>query len=78
MIKFVKNQEAVFIKELSLLIIADLHLGIEKELSQKGILVKPNLIQKLKTIKQKVNPKNLVLIGDIKHQIGIKLTKSFF
>jgi len=54
------------------LVIADLHIGLERELAQAGIHV-PNQIKKMQDridvlIKQ-TKAKTLVILGDIKHQV---------
>lgn len=54
------------------LIIADLHLGVTRELYEKGISipsqVKP-LIEKINKLKKMTKARNLVILGDIKHKI---------
>lgn len=66
------NEPALFINEKKILIITDLHIGIESELSQKGI----NTFSQIKKIKnhffslcKKYKPKEIILLGDIKHNI---------
>lgn len=66
------NQPALFIKEKKILVLADLHIGIESELSEKGV----NAASQIKKITnrfillcKKYKPKEIVLLGDVKHNI---------
>lgn len=55
------------------LIIADLHLGWEINLAQKGIHIPSQttkILQKLLEIVGTTNPKTLVILGDVKHTIA--------
>ncbi|MEM2118190.1 MAG: metallophosphoesterase [Candidatus Bathyarchaeia archaeon] len=55
------------------MVIADLHIGWEMALSEKGIHVPtqtPKLIQKLKNLISAYQPKKLVILGDVKHTIA--------
>ncbi|MHA1265131.1 MAG: metallophosphoesterase [Candidatus Helarchaeota archaeon] len=56
------------------LLIADLHLGIEYTLTEKGIdipteLQTNRLIGRLKRIIKRTNPSKLIILGDIKHSV---------
>jgi putative SbcD/Mre11-related phosphoesterase len=66
------NEPALFINEKKILVLADLHIGIESELNEKGI----NAASQIKKITnhfillcKKYKPKEIVLLGDIKHNI---------
>ncbi|MEM7825728.1 MAG: metallophosphoesterase [Candidatus Aenigmatarchaeota archaeon] len=71
-IRFVKEFPALFIKEEKILVIADLHLGLEHELFKAGIFI-PSQAEKfknsidflIKTTKAKI----IVILGDIKHKV---------
>ena len=68
----VPNESALFIAEKKILLIADLHIGIEKELREKGLNVASQtnlMIDKLKKICKKYKPKEIIILGDIKHNI---------
>ncbi len=55
------------------LVIADLHIGWEMALLQKGIHVPtqtPRLLQKLKQIITTQRPEELVILGDVKHTVA--------
>ncbi|MEM3703653.1 MAG: metallophosphoesterase, partial [Candidatus Bathyarchaeia archaeon] len=60
-------------KEKRVLVVADLHIGWEIALSEKGIHVPtqtPKLLQKLKTLIGVYKPKTLLIIGDVKHTVA--------
>lgn len=71
-INFLVNKPAAFIKEEKALVIAELHLGLEHELFNKGIVIPPQreVFQKLieKNLKQS-KARTLIIIGDIKHKV---------
>jgi len=72
MVFILKNRPIAFVKELSLLAITDLHLGIEFELRKKGInvgLQSEKFLKILEEAKQETNAKRIVFIGDIKHKV---------
>jgi len=55
------------------IVIADLHIGWEMALSEKGIHVPtqtPKLLQKLKNIISTYKPEKLLVLGDVKHTIA--------
>jgi putative SbcD/Mre11-related phosphoesterase len=59
------------------LVIADLHIGWEIALSQKGIHVPtqtPKLLQKLKHLMFTYKPEKLLILGDVKHTIATAQT----
>ena len=66
------NEPALFINEKKILVIADLHIGIETELSEKGINT-TSQTEKIKNhffkLYKNFKPKEIVLLGDIKHNI---------
>ena len=63
------------------LIIADLHLGIESELKKHGIKI-PQQSEKIKNkiieLLQKTKAEKLFILGDLKHEIGIKNMRESF
>jgi len=68
----ISNHPALFIKKEKILVIADLHIGIEKQLQEFGLntishtnKLKENIIYLIK----KYNSKKIFLLGDIKHNI---------
>ena len=55
------------------LVIADLHIGWEIALSQRGIHVPtqtPKLLQKLKSLISACKPEKLLILGDVKHTVA--------
>jgi hypothetical protein len=55
-------------------VIADLHLGIEYELSLKGVNIPPqtsSILERCVKIFEKYEPKKIILLGDIKHVIPL-------
>lgn len=68
----IANEPALFIKEKKILVIADLHIGIERELRENGLNVssQTNLLTKrLISLLKKYHPDKIILLGDIKHNI---------
>ncbi len=76
-IKFVTDYPAAFITEKKILVISDLHLGIEHELYEKGIVIHPQsqkFQQILGELIELTKAKTLVILGDLKHEVpGISL-----
>ncbi len=77
--KILENLEAVdlavYLRKEKTLVISDLHLGYEKDLQMKGILVPPfqfrEIKEKLKKIFQKTGKlEKIVINGDLKHEFG--------
>jgi hypothetical protein len=55
------------------IVIADLHIGWEMSLSQKGIHVPtqtPKLLKKLKNLLLTYKPERLIILGDVKHTVA--------
>lgn len=60
-------------RETRTLVIADLHIGWEIALSQKGIHIPtqtPKLLQKLKNLTFTYKPEKLLILGDVKHTVA--------
>jgi len=60
-------------KDTRVLVVADLHIGWEIALSEKGIHVPtqtPKLLQKIKMLLSTYKPEKLLIIGDIKHTVA--------
>ena len=76
-IRPVTNEPALIIEQSAtkrLIVIADLHLGIEFTLIEKGIQIPSQtqterLINRLMRIIKQVKPSGLIILGDIKHSI---------
>ncbi|RLF56875.1 MAG: phosphoesterase [Thermoplasmata archaeon] len=68
----IPNEPALLIKEKEMLIVADLHIGIERELQEKGLQVSSQtklMAKRLVKLIKNYNPRKIVLLGDIKHNI---------
>lgn len=66
------NEPALFIDDKKLLVIADLHIGIETELREYGLntpIQTKNITNHIISLCKKNNPRDIILLGDIKHNI---------
>ena len=65
---------ALFIKKKKILVISDVHLGIEGEMQYKGVLVPKyhfkELMKKFEYIFSKVKPETIIILGDLKQEFG--------
>jgi len=71
-IKFLTDYPALFISDKKILVIADLHLGLEHDLYQSGIVIPPQAEKFQKTIEDLIKmtkAKTLVILGDLKHVV---------
>lgn len=69
-IQFIKNEGALVYKDY--LVIADLHIGYEKVLRERGYTIphqSKNFVERIKRIGDKTNTNKLILLGDVKHNI---------
>jgi hypothetical protein len=70
-ISFVHDEPALLIEPDKILVIADLHIGLERELARKGIHV-PSQLMKLQDrlfgIIEKTNAEHVIILGDIKNE----------
>ena len=66
---------ALLIKKEKILIISDLHIGLEEAYNKDGILIPrfqfPEIIKHLNKIFSRIKPKITVINGDLKHEFGI-------
>ena len=71
-IKFIRDYPALFVPEERILVITDLHLGLEHELFKAGIVIPPQA-EKFKKITdfliKTTKAKNLIILGDVKHKV---------
>ncbi len=68
----ITNEPALFIKNKQILVVADLHIGIESQLREQGLSTSSqtkNMVNHLFSICEKFKPKEIILLGDIKHNI---------
>lgn len=74
MLLFLKDEPIALLKKgkEKYLIVADLHIGITKELEERGIYLPSRaelFSKKLNNAAKKTNAKNLIILGDLKHNI---------
>lgn len=66
--------KGIFLKAEKTLVISDLHLGYEEMLINRGVLVPKaqlkEILQELEHLVEKVNPLQIVINGDLKHEFG--------
>ncbi len=76
-IKFITGYPAAFVTDKKILVVADLQIGLEHELYQKGIVIHAQAEKFLKTLLRLIKitkAKKLVIVGDLKHKVpGISL-----
>jgi hypothetical protein len=70
----IENEAAVLLKteEASILVIADLHIGIESELREAGLNIASQmqrLLNKVHILCEKYKPSSIAILGDVKHNI---------
>jgi len=77
MIKFLYEYPVAFISDKKILVVSDLHIGIENELYNKGVVIPPQVEKFKKTLDKLIDQtkaKTLVILGDLKHNVpGISL-----
>ncbi len=72
MIKFITNNPICFIEEEKALVISDVHIGLEAELFQYGIIIPNQAESFLKTLYFAIGltkARKLVILGDLKHKV---------
>lgn len=68
----IPNEPALFIKNKQILVVADLHIGIESQLREQGLHTASQaqkMVDHLLSICKKYKPQQIILLGDIKHNI---------
>jgi putative SbcD/Mre11-related phosphoesterase len=66
------NEPALFIKSKKILVVADLHIGIEREIREHGLNTPSQthtLTNHLVSLCQIYKPNDIILLGDVKHNI---------
>ena len=72
MIKFLVDRPAAFITDKKILVISDLHIGLEHYLYEKGIVISPQAEKFKKIIEDLIDltkAKALVITGDLKYKV---------
>ncbi len=78
-IKFIKNERALVFGDY--LVIADLHIGYDKLLKEKGYTIPRQVgsfIERLKKLKEETGAVSLIILGDVKHNIPYITTSEYF
>ncbi len=75
MLKIVPGEAALIFSEpgSTVLLISDLHLGLEKELSKKGFRVPAysvKMVDRIKSISDTNRIEGILILGDVKHSVG--------
>jgi len=72
---------SLWFKKEQILVVGDFHLGYEEYLHQKGVLIPKQqakqIHQQLQDILRKVQPKIIVINGDLKHEFGTVLRQEW-
>ncbi|TAL47340.1 hypothetical protein EPN87_03150 [archaeon] len=71
-IKFLTNYPAAFISDKKMLVITDMHIGLETDLIRSGIKINKQIEQFKETIDKLIDithAKTLVVLGDVKHKV---------
>ncbi|MDI6798655.1 MAG: metallophosphoesterase [Candidatus Aenigmarchaeota archaeon] len=71
-VRFIADFPALFITDKKILVISDLHVGLEHELFRVGVVIPPQAEKFQKDIDHLARitkAKNLVILGDIKHKV---------
>jgi putative SbcD/Mre11-related phosphoesterase len=71
-IKFLTDYPAAFVTEKKILVISDLHIGLETELLRSGIKIHKQIERFKETLDkllEMTHPKLLVVLGDVKHKV---------
>ena len=71
-IRFITDQPVAFIPEISTIVIAEMHLGLEYELFKSGVFIPaqgPHFEKVIDKIVKITKAKKLVIVGDVKHKV---------
>lgn len=70
--RFITNYPALFVADKKILVIAELHLGLEYEIYKNGVTIPPQRKKFQETIDKLVEltkAKTLIILGDVKHKV---------
>jgi len=70
--QFITGESALFFEEEKMLVIADLHIGIEYEFYRSGIKLPSQtekMLERLEKLLRQTKTERLLLLGDIKHKV---------
>ena len=70
--KFITDYPALFINEIKTLVITDLHVGVEYELTKSGIRIHKQIekfLHIISKLSKLTNASQLIILGDVKHKV---------
>jgi putative SbcD/Mre11-related phosphoesterase len=80
-IEIIDNYPAIYLESIDTVVVADLHLGIERELASSGIFLPrfqyQDISDSLFHIINKIAPKQIIIDGDLKHRFGERTDQEF-
>ena len=71
-IRFLQNERALVMKDF--LVIADLHIGYEKTLEERGYKIpsmRKDFIERIKKLQKENKSRKLIILGDVKHTVPV-------
>lgn len=80
-IEIVCELPGLYLKDVGILVITDLHIGYEQALQKQGIYVPrstyPKMKQAISDMVEKVKPESIVMLGDVKHEFGVPTSQEW-
>ena len=74
-------ENSLFIEEMKILVVADLHIGYEQSLESSGYFIPKSQYDKIKEnlikLIEKFKPEKLLINGDVKHEFGSSLNQEW-
>ncbi|MEM4576266.1 MAG: metallophosphoesterase [Candidatus Nezhaarchaeales archaeon] len=71
----------LYLKDVGILVVTDLHIGYEQALQKQGIYVPrstyPKMKQAISDMVEKIKPESIVMLGDVKHEFGIPTSQEW-
>ncbi len=68
----VDQERAIFLEDISTLLVADLHIGYERELESRGVIVPSQteaMKRRLLSLVERYGAERIIILGDLKHEI---------
>jgi putative SbcD/Mre11-related phosphoesterase len=74
LIKIIPNEAVLILQDKeSVIVVSDLHLGIEKDMAAKGFRLPSytvKMVERIRNIREITSAKRIIILGDVKHSIG--------